>query len=75
MARKGLTVLEWLSTIDNSSQIETVVCFGAREICRGSSPRWLARHGPPGPLEAAVQYVAITQGRITIQAKAKDTTI
>ena len=39
MARKGPTVLDWLSTIDNGSdQIETVICFGAREICKGPSP-------------------------------------
>ena len=76
MGRKAPTVLDWLSTIDNGSdQIETVICFGAREICKGPSPQWLERHGPPGPLDAAVQYVTITQCRITIQAKPKDTTI
>lgn len=76
MARKGPTVLDWLSTIDiGSAQIETVICFGCREICKGPSPRWLASHALPGPLEAALQYVTITQSRITIQAKPKDTTI
>lgn len=76
MVRKGPTVLDWLSIIDNGGdQIETVICFGARKICKGPSPQWLAKHGPPGPLEATLQYVTITQSRITIQAKPKDTTI
>lgn len=76
VARKRLTVLEWLNTIGHSSgQIETVICFGSKEICKGRSPQWLASHALPGPLEAALQYVTITQGRITIQAKPKDTTL
>ena len=76
MARKQLTVFEWLSAIlPTDGSIETVICFGSKEICKGSSPQWLASHALPGPLEAKLQYVIITPNRITIQAKPKDTTI
>lgn len=76
MARRRLTVLEWLTVIGCASdQIETVVCYGSETVCKGWSPQWLAGHGPVGPLEARVNFVTLTRDRITIQAKPKDITI
>lgn len=75
MARRQFTVLQWLNTVTSSAPIETVICYGANTVCKGPTPVWLACHGPVGPLEAKVRFVSITQERITIHAKPKDTTI
>lgn len=76
MARRRLTVIEWLNSIgDASDKIDTTVRYGATVVCSGQSPQWLASHGPVGPLEARVQFVTITRDEIIIQAKPKDTRI
>lgn len=73
MARKRLTVLEWLNTIGSASDsIDTSVRFGGTVVCIGQSPQWLAAHGPVGALEARVQFVTITREEIMIYAKPKD---
>ena len=73
MARKRLTVLEWLNTIGHASeQIDTTVRYGSTVVCSGHSPMWLASHGPVGPLESKVQFVTITRDEIIIQAKPRD---
>lgn len=76
MARRRLTVLEWMTVVGNASdQIETVICYGSETVCKGPSPQWIASHGPVGPLEAKVNYVTLTRDRITVYAKPKDITI
>lgn len=76
MARRRLTVLEWLTVVGHASdQIETVICYGSETVYKGPSPQWIASHGPVGPLEAKVNFVTLTRDCITVYAKPKDIVI